>query len=199
MDASTSTKLVIADVGLALQNAGDQHEKTGRTEAALQAVMLHEGALQRVELFSVGQAFDGADFFAVRLDRKHQTGAHRRAVDQHRAGAAHAMLAADMGAGLAAIFADGVDQRAARFDANAVRSPVDRQRDFASLAHAIVFLAWRNAARMRCGVAGISLMATPNGVSASLMALRIAAGAPIVPPSPRPLERVIVASLSVSR
>ena len=57
---------------------------------------------------------------AVGLHREHQAGAHRLAVDQHRAGAANAVLAADMRAGLAAILADGVDQRPARLDANGV-------------------------------------------------------------------------------
>ena len=52
---------------------------------------------------------------------------------------------------------------------------------------------------MRCGVAGISSIDTPNGLSASLMALITAAGAPIAPPSPRPLALVIEASVSVSR
>ena len=63
----------------------------------------------------------------------------------------------------------------------------------------VVFLVWRSAARMRRGVAGISSIVTPNGASASLMALRMAAGAPMAPPSPRPLAWVIVAPFSVSR
>src|SRR5215470_4479517 len=49
----------------------------------------------------------------------------------------------------------------------------------------------RKAARIRCGVAGSSSIETPKGASASLMALRIAAGAPIAPPSPRPFALVI--------
>ena len=40
---------------------------------------------------------------------------------------------------------------------------------------------------MRCGVAGISSIETPNGDSASLTALSTAAGAPMAPPSPKPL------------
>jgi hypothetical protein len=44
---------------------------------------------------------------------------------------------------------------------------------------------------MRCGVAGISLISTPKDDSASLMALITAAGAPMPPPSPRPLALVI--------
>src|SRR6266849_2768415 len=49
----------------------------------------------------------------------------------------------------------------------------------------------RKAARIRCGVAGSSSIETPKRARASLMALRIAAGAPIAPPSPRPLALVI--------
>ena len=45
----------------------------------------------------------------------------------------------------------------------------------------------RSAARMRCGVAGISSIDTPNGDSASLTALSTAAGAPMAPPSPKTL------------
>ena len=59
--------------------------------------------------------------------------------------------------------------------------------------------ATRSAARMRCGVAGNSSIETPNGASASLIALTTAAGAPIVPPSPRPLALVTDASVNVTR
>ena len=192
-------QIVVADVGLALQHAGHQHQKAGRAEAALQAVIFHEGALQRIQFVAVGKAFDGADLFALGLHREHQTRAHRIAVDQHRAGAADTVLAADMRAGLTAILADGIGQRAARLDAHGVRLAVDVQRDVVLLAHEFLFPACRNAARMRCGVAGISLMAAPNGASASLIALRIAAGGPMAPPSPSPFDCVSVAPLSVSR
>ena len=161
--------------------------------------MIHEGPLQSVELVAGGEPFDGAYLLAVGLHCEHQAGADRRAVDQHGAGAADAVLAADMGAGLAAILANGIHQRAPRLDPDGVAFAVDRQGDFGSFAHAGIFPAWRSAARMRCGVAGISLMLTPNGVNASLIALRTAAGAPMAPPSPSPLDLVRVASLSVSR
>ena len=52
---------------------------------------------------------------------------------------------------------------------------------------------------MRCGVAGISSIETPKGESASFTALRIAAGAPIAPPSPRPLAPVTEPAAGVSR
>ena len=75
--------------------------------------------------------------------------------------------------------------------------PLMMKRDIALLAHAACSLA-RNAARMRCGVAGISSISTPNGDSASLMALITAAGGPMAPPSPRPLARVFDCVLGVS-
>src|SRR5262249_13444698 len=57
----------------------------------------------------------------------------------------------------------------------------------------------RSAARMRCGVAGNSSIETPNGASASLMALTTAAGAPIAPPSPSPLALVTEACVGVAK
>src|SRR6476660_2885710 len=40
-------QIVIADIGLALAYADRQHQKTRGTEAALQAVVVHEGLLHR--------------------------------------------------------------------------------------------------------------------------------------------------------
>ena len=51
---------------------------------------------------------------------------------------------------------------------------------------------------MRCGVAGISSISTPKVLSASLIALITAAGAPMQPPSPSPLALVIEFTLGVS-
>ena len=56
------------------------------------------------------------DLAAVGLHREHQAGAHRRAVDDHGAGAAHAVLAADMGAGQPQIVAQAIRQRQPRLD-----------------------------------------------------------------------------------
>jgi phenylpropionate dioxygenase-like ring-hydroxylating dioxygenase large terminal subunit len=54
-------------------------------------------------------------------------------------------------------------------------------------------------ARFRCAVIGISKIPMPHGASASEIALSIAAGAPIVPPSPTPLAPVMLASVNVSK
>ena len=91
--------------------------------------MVHEGLLHRMQFVVLRQAFDGANLFARRLHGEHQAGAHRLAVDDHGAGAADAVLAADMGAGLAAVLADGVGQRAARLDGDGVIAAVDGEGD----------------------------------------------------------------------
>src|SRR5262249_29184626 len=93
----------IADVGLAFEHADDQHEEARRAEAALQPVMVHEGALEGMQLVALGQSLHGADRFPVGLHGEHQARADRLALDEYRAGAAHAVLAPDMGAGLPAI------------------------------------------------------------------------------------------------
>ena len=54
---------------------------------------------------------------AVALHRQHQAAAHDRAVDAHRAGTAHAVLAADMAAGERQVLAQEIDQGLARIDA----------------------------------------------------------------------------------
>ena len=81
----------------------------------------------------------------------------------------------------------------------AIFEALDRAADEAHGDHAAFAAAARSAARMRWGVAGNSSIETPNGESASLTALTIAAGAPMVPPSPRPLALVTEAGVSVSR
>ena len=78
--------------------------------------MLAERLLQRRQLVGVGEALDGLDVGAVDLHRQHQAGAHRRAVDDHRAGAADAMLAADVRAGQSERVAQKIAEMRARFD-----------------------------------------------------------------------------------
>ena len=62
--------------------------------------MVDHRLLKRMQ-FAVGSgdAFDGLDLGAVRLRRQHQAASRRPAIDQNRASAAHAVLAAKMGPG----------------------------------------------------------------------------------------------------
>jgi hypothetical protein len=87
--------------------------------------MLTEGFLQRRELGVAGEAFDGDDFGALGLHREHQAGAHGGAIDENGAGAAHAVLAADMGAGQPQMMAQAICQREPRLDVDLDLSTVD--------------------------------------------------------------------------
>src|ERR1700730_11058951 len=94
---------------------GEQHPR--RAVAALQGVARDERLLQIGDLIRIGHAFDGVDARAVALHRQHQAAAHDHTLDAHAAGAAYAVLAADMTARERNVFAQEVDQRLARIHA----------------------------------------------------------------------------------
>src|SRR5438094_2860725 len=119
--------LRIAGGCVVAQERDERHEDARSAEAALQRVRLAESGLQRVELVRAArrEALDGRQLSAVRLHRQHQAGAHRLAVEQHGAGAAHAVLAADVGAGEPQVLAQEVAQEEPRLDVAPVLDPVD--------------------------------------------------------------------------
>ncbi len=79
-----------------------------------------------MQVVAVREPFDGANLTPFGLHREHQARAHGLAVEQDRAGAADAVLTADMRPGLSAIVADGIDEGSARIDADIVAPPIDR-------------------------------------------------------------------------
>ena len=85
--------------------------------------------------FSPSEPFDGPNFFSVGLHCEYQAGAHRLAVHDHGAGAADAVLAADMGAGLSAILADCIGQRAPWLYGNRVVAAINDERDVGFAVH----------------------------------------------------------------
>src|SRR5260370_17726714 len=88
------------------------------------------------DLAGMGPASEGVDARAVALPRQHQAAAHHHPVDAHAAGAAYAVLAADMTARERNVFAQEVDQRLARIDAFAHFLAVDGDGDVVeALAH----------------------------------------------------------------
>ena len=88
----------------------EQHDLTRRAIAALKAVMVDEGRLHRVQRVAGGEALDGGDFGAVEGDGEGQAGVDPPVVDQHRAGAALAAVAAFLGAGQGHALAQEVEQ-----------------------------------------------------------------------------------------
>ena len=98
----------------------------GRAVAALQAVVLPEGLLHRVQLVTVGQAFDGGDVGAVGLDGEHGARLDRLAADEDGAGPARRRVAADVGAGEPDHVAQVVDEQGAGSTSCCCGSPLTR-------------------------------------------------------------------------
>ena len=92
--------------------------------------MLGERPLQRRQLAVLaGEALDGRDLGAVGLDREQHAALHRLAVEEDRAGAAVAGVAADVRARQVEVVADEVDEQLARLDLALVALAVDGDRD----------------------------------------------------------------------
>ena len=105
----------------------DQH--AGCAEAALQRIAPPERVLQIGDDAGIRNAFDGLYVGAVALHRQHQAAAHHRVIEQHRAGAAYALFAADMRAGEPEIVAQEIDQRLAGLDPFADLLAIDAHPD----------------------------------------------------------------------
>src|SRR5215472_18709761 len=88
-----------------------------------------------MQIVAVGETFDRADALALGLDREHQAGPYCLIVEDHRACAADAVLAADMRSRQPAFVADDIDQRLSRLDADGVIVAVDIELDVDLLGH----------------------------------------------------------------
>src|SRR4029078_4974563 len=80
-------------------------------------------------LLALGEPRDGLDARAVRLDGEEHAALHEHPVEDHRARAAVAGVAADVAAGEIEVVAQEVDQELARLDVALVGRPVDGDRD----------------------------------------------------------------------
>ena len=89
-----------------------------------------EGLLDRMQrAVLAGERLDRPHLVARGLDREGEAGAPGLAVDQHGAGAADAVLAADMGAGEAKLVAEEIGEQHADADLALDRFPIDGERD----------------------------------------------------------------------
>src|SRR5262245_13080508 len=88
--------LLLARVGVLLQQPVGARDHPWRAVAALQAVLLVECLLQRVQHAALLEAFDRQHVGAVALHCQHRARLDRHAVDVNRAGAAVRGLAADV-------------------------------------------------------------------------------------------------------
>src|SRR5256886_16464475 len=130
--------LVLGRVRVLRQQVGRGHDEPGRAVAALQAVLVPEGLLDRVQLAIFGHALDRRQALALGLDGEHRAALHRLAVDVDRAGAALAGIAADVRACEPEVVTQVVHEQESRLDLMLVPAAVDSGRDL--VFHAVLLL-----------------------------------------------------------
>src|SRR5262249_672396 len=101
----------------------------GRAIAALESIVLDEGALQCMERRTLRQTLDGRHLRAILHHRKGQAGIDAPSIEQHRAGAALAVITALFGAGEVEVFAQSVEQGGPWREIELVCDPVHGERD----------------------------------------------------------------------
>ena len=109
---------------VSLQELACGHDHAWRAESALQPVLFPEAFLQGVEFAVMRQAFDRGHRSPVRLNRQDRAGLHGLPVQQDRAGAANAGLAADVCAGQTQRLSKVVHKKQPRLDSVFVSYPV---------------------------------------------------------------------------
>src|SRR3954468_6788412 len=108
--------LLVARVGVRVQQPAARHQHAGGAEAALQGVMLVEALLYRVELALTLERLDRADLMAFAHGREDRARLDRLAVHEDDARAAVGGVAAPVRAGETGVLADVVHEQAARLD-----------------------------------------------------------------------------------
>src|SRR5689334_2872710 len=103
--------VVARRVRLALEQRVRRHQEAAGTEATLRSVLAVERGLDGAESLGRAEPLDGRDLRAVDRGQRQQARAPRLAVDEHRAGAAAALLAARLRARDPELLAEHVQQR----------------------------------------------------------------------------------------
>ena len=127
--------LLLARIRVLLQQPVGAGDHAGRAIAALQAVLLVERLLQRVQRAALLHALDGRHLGAFALHRQHGAGLDRHLVQVDRAGPAVRGLAADVRPGVREPLAQGVDQELPRLDGHFDRLAVELERNLLCSRH----------------------------------------------------------------
>src|SRR5688572_12386550 len=116
-------------VGDLLEQADAGHDEAGRAEPAHQRVLVAERLLHRVQRVAVGQPLDVANLLALDLDGQGRARIDRPPVDEHRAGAADATVAATLVPGEVGAHPERIQERDPRLDREVELPSVDVQAD----------------------------------------------------------------------
>src|ERR1041384_82586 len=118
------TNIVNARIGIAIEQLSRSHDHSRRTIAALQAVLLPETFLDRVEIAAGCHAFNRSHAGAVCLYGEHRARLNRLTVENHRAGAADLRFAANVGPGQSEHVSQVMDKQYTRLDIVAMSDTV---------------------------------------------------------------------------
>src|SRR2546428_694327 len=127
------TDLLLRRRGVRGEEADRGHHHSRGAEPALQAVLLVEALLDRMELPILLESLDRGDARLIHLHREEGAGLHRAAVEQDGACAAACGVAADVGPGHPEVLAEEVNEQRSRLDVDVVGGPVHRHADPAKL------------------------------------------------------------------
>ncbi len=114
--------------GRTAQERGGTHQHARRADAALRGVVAVERVGEPLHRRHVPEPRQRGDAAPLRLARRHQAGAHRRAVEEHGAGAAVARIAADLDVAAPRGGAARPTAAPRRAAAKAIRLAVQRER-----------------------------------------------------------------------
>ncbi len=114
---------------VAPQQIGGRHQHARRADAALRRAVAMKGPLQGRRLAVPGEALDRGYAAPAHLPQRHHAGAHLRAVQQHRARAAVAGVAADLGSRQSQVLAQDIGEPADRRRLHGHRTPVHDEWD----------------------------------------------------------------------
>src|ERR1035438_1615503 len=120
--------LFVGRIRIVVEEGFGRHDESRRAVAALLPVVVDEGFRDRVRL-AAGNAFDGLNVFALRVDGQNRAAIHGFAVEDDRAGAAGGPVAHALGAGQFQLIAQRIEQRDARLQVEGLRFAVDLERD----------------------------------------------------------------------
>ena len=104
-----------------------RHDLAGCAISTLQAIVMQEGRLHRMQFAVLGQALDGRDHTILATNGERQAGDDATAVDMNRARTTGTAVAAFLGSGQASLFAQYVKKGSTRFDGQFQRLAVDLQ------------------------------------------------------------------------
>jgi len=100
-----------------MEQVEGRHQHAWGAEAALQAMTIAEGTLERVRLSVIcGEAFDRSDRASVRLHGEHEAGPRRLTIHHDGARTAHAVLAPQVSTRESEVLTEGICQCSSRID-----------------------------------------------------------------------------------